>query len=324
MADLNLKVVEIRQLTASIKSFRLVAADGAALPEWSAGAHLVFTLDGTMKRSYSLAGDPADRSSYLTAILREERGEGGSLYMHDRVEVGDVLPATPPQNNFNLATAATKHLLIAGGIGITPLLAMGYALRAHGADYHLHYCTKTRADTAFLAEAEEIFDGRVTFHHDGGDPSNGIKLDEVLAHPAQGTHLYICGPTGLLTAARKAVAHWPEGTVHFELFSSSRTEEEKQALAEAAAHDGSFDIVLAQSDKRITVPPDRSIFEVLRDNGVMLPSACEEGWCGNCVATYLSGDIDHRDECLDDDERKTKLQTCVSRAKPGDTIVLDL
>lgn len=324
MADLDLKVTEIEVLTPGIKSFRLAAADGGELPHWTAGAHLVFILDGTMKRSYSLAGDPTDRTSYLTAILREEKGDGGSKYMHDQVAVDDVLRATVPQNNFALVEDAKQSLLIAGGIGITPLLAMGRALRDQGAEYHLHYCTKARTDTAFVAEVEEIFDGRLTFHHDGGDVSKGIKLDTVLTDRPEGAHLYLCGPTGLLNAARDAAGHWPDGTVHFELFSSARTEDEKQALAEAAMDDTAFDIVLSQSDKRLTVPSDRSIFEILRDNGILLPSACEEGWCGNCVAAYLEGDIDHRDECLDDEERKTQLQTCVSRAKPGTTLVLDL
>ncbi|MCZ6603875.1 MAG: PDR/VanB family oxidoreductase, partial [Alphaproteobacteria bacterium] len=279
MTDLRLKATDIEALTPSIKSFRLVAEDGGPLPAWEAGAHVVFALDveaGDLRKSYSLAGDPTDRGSYMTAILREEGGEGGSKYMHDQVKVGDVLTTTEPQNNFPLAKNAKKHLLIAGGIGITPILAMGRTLRAQGADFHLHYCTKAREDTAFVAEVEEIFRDGLTFHHDGGDPTKGIKLGQVLAEQEPGTNLYICGPTGLLSAAREAAGHWAEGTVHFELFSSARTQQEKQAIAEAAGGDETFEVVLKQSNTTLTVPPDRSIFEVLRENGVNLPSACEE------------------------------------------------
>ncbi len=324
MADLNLRVTKIETLTSGIKSFWLESGDGALLPEWTAGAHLVFTLNGALKKSYSLAGDPAVRDHYLTAILREEGGEGGSKYMHDVVAVGDILTASQPQNNFHLAETAKKHLLIAGGIGVTPLLAMSHTLKSQGADFHLHYCSKARQGTAFADEIETLFAEHVTFHFDGGDPSKGIKLNEILAQPDDGQHLYICGPGGLLNATREAARHWPDGTVHFELFSSTRSDEEKQTIAQAAQGDQPFEIKLMSNGKQLAVPADQSIFEVLRDNGIMLPSACEEGWCGNCVATYTAGEVDHRDECLDDDERKTQLQTCVSRAAAGEVLVLDL
>lgn len=332
MNDLKLRVTKIEALTSKIKSFQLEAADGGSLPEWTAGAHLVFSLDttndGNLKKSYSLAGNPAETGFYLTAILREADGEGGSKYMHDEVSVGDVLTTTLPQNNFPLAMSGSepgkKHLLIAGGIGITPILAMGHSLAGQGADFHIHYCSRSREDTAFAEHVEACFPGHVTFHHDGGNPSKGIKLDHVLAQPDAGTHLYICGPNGLLNATRDAASHWPDGTVHFELFSSARSEEEKQTIAEATQGDQPFEIKLSSSGLQFTVPVDKSIFEVLRDNGTLLPSACEEGWCGNCVATYAAGAVEHRDECLDDEERKTQLQTCVSRGTPGETLVLDL
>src|SRR5262249_1141671 len=147
------------------------------------------------RNAYSLANDPAERNSYVTAILRENAGKGGSRYMHDVVKVGDVLTASGPQNNFPIDETARKHLMIAGGIGITPLLAMGYRLKKLNADYHLHYCSKTAAEAAFLTEVNEVFGGRVTFHYDGGDISTGIKLSEVLRTREDGQHLYICGPT---------------------------------------------------------------------------------------------------------------------------------
>lgn len=323
MSELKLRVTEVRNLTPEIKSFTLEAADGSPLPAWEAGAHIDFLIESGLCRSYSLANDPGERDRYRTAILFESRGEGGSKWMHENVAVGDVLTAKAPANNFPLAAAAKKHLLIAGGIGITPLLAMGYVLKAQGADYFLHYCTKSPEQTAFMDEVNAVFDGRVRFHHDGGDPSKGIKLNDVLADPEDGTHLYICGPGGLIKAARDAASHWPAGTVHFELFSSARTEEERQKIA--AREDGSFEVFLAKSGKTLNVPADKSIFEVLFENGVLVPSACEEGWCGNCSVGLIEGEVDHRDECLSDDEREHTLQVCVSRAAPGETrLVLDL
>lgn len=325
MQKLELKVVELQQLTTGIKKFEFVAADGSDLPPFDAGAHIDFHLDNGLIRSYSLANDPAENHRYVTAILREGAGGGGSLHMHDNVAVGDVLNATEPMNNFHLVESASQHIMLAGGIGITPLMAMGYQLKAIGAKAHLHYCSKSREETAFADEVEAIFGDELTFYHDGGDPSQGIKLTEVFAEPPEGAHLYICGPGGLLKAAREATEHWPAGTVHFELFQSAKTEEEKAADAEAQ-HDGDqpFEVELAITGKTLSIPADKSILEVLWDNDIEVMHACEEGWCGNCVVDYLGGGVDHRDEVLDDSERESKLQVCISRALPGEKIILDL
>ena len=324
MTDMQLKVVDIQQLTAGIKKFEFEAADGSALPEWQAGAHVVLVLDTHLHKSYSLANDPAETGTYVTAILREENGAGGSKHMHDQVKVGDVLTAQGPNNNFALAEDAKSHLLIAGGIGITPLMAMGRRLKAIGADVHLHYCTKSPEETAFIDEAKEVFGDNLTFHHDGGDPAQGIKLEQVLKEPGEGRHLYICGPTGLLNAAREAAGHWPECTVHFELFASSRAADE---TAEAQQHTGDheFEIELTKTGKTFKVPVGKSIMQVLWDNKVEVMYACEEGWCGNCKTGLLGGEADHRDECLDDKERESHIQVCISRAAPGETkLILDI
>jgi ferredoxin-NADP reductase len=323
--QLKLMTVQVEQLTPAIKKFVFAAADDSALPTWEAGAHLIFELPNGLHNSYSLANDPAERGRYVTAVLREGAGHGGSAYMHDSVSVGDILKVTGPNNNFPLARDAKKHLMIAGGIGITPLLAMGYRLREMRADFHLHYCSKTPQDTAFLDEVKSVFGNNVTFHHDGGDPSKGIKLAEVLKTPEPGQHLYICGPAGLLNAARDAAKHWPEGTVHFELFSSTRTAEQIAQAQAVAADDGSFEVELAKSGLTLTIPPNRSILQVLWDNNIEVLYACEEGWCGNCKVKYLSGNVNHRDEYLSESERKDHLQVCISRAAPGEKkIVLDL
>jgi ferredoxin-NADP reductase len=323
MVHITLEVSAIRQLTPDIKLFELVARDGA-LPPFEAGAHIDIDTGNGLRRSYSLAGDPEDLGRYVTAILREPHGGGGSQWMHDKVEAGDVLTATPPSNNFPLAENAKHHLLIAGGIGITPILAMGYRLRRIGADFHLYYCTRSPETTAFLDEVRQVFGDHATFIHDGGDVSKGIKLDRVLANPAEGTHLYVCGPSGLINATRESARHWPEGSVHYELFSSARTEAEKAEIA--GRPNEAFEIVLKSTGERLTVPPDKSILEVLSEHGINVIYTCEEGWCGNCVIDLLGGKADHRDEVLTEVEKaeNRKIQVCISRAQPGETLILDL
>ena len=324
MDTLTLKVQEIEQLTSGIKKFVFQAPNAADLPSFSAGAHIDLQLENGLIKSYSLANDPSETNRYVTAILREADGAGGSVYMHDEVSVGDELTATPPQNSFEISDDASQHIFLAGGIGITPLLAMGYTLVAEGKDCHLHYCSKSVEETAFMDEVKALFGDNHTFYHDGGNPANGIDLTETFSAQPDGAHVYICGPAGLLNAAREATSHWRDGSVHFELFSSAKTEEEKAADAAQAEGDGAFEIELAQSGKTLTVPADKSILQVLWDNDIEVLHACEEGWCGNCVVDYLSGGVDHRDEVLDDTDRETKIQVCISRALPGEKIVLDL
>jgi len=323
MSQIKLKVTDIQDLTANIKMFEFKSADSGHLPSWEAGSHIDFQIDEHLRRSYSLANKPGDTERYVTAILREENGGGGSKYMHDKVSVGDeLIIAEPPTNHFPLEESADKHLLLGGGIGITPLLSMGYRLKDMGADFHLHYCTKSKEETAFYDEIVEVFgaDG-VTFHHDGGDPANGIKLGDVLGAQEDGQHLYLCGPGGLISAAREAASHWRDDTVHFELFASAKSEDDK---ADAADGDQAFDVELKESGISFTVPADKSIIELLWEHKVDVMYACEDGWCGNCKVGLLSGKVDHRDEFLDDGDRENFIQVCVSRAMPGEKLVLDI
>lgn len=326
MPELKLKVSAIKELTPSIKMFELVNAEGGELPAFQAGAHIDIQTGNGLLRSYSLANDPKERGRYVTAVLREPEGGGGSKWMHDEVKVGDVLTSSEPIQNFPLEERAPLSLLLAGGIGITPILAMGYRLRAQRLPCHLDYCTKTPEDTAFMDEVKAVFGEDLTFHHDGGDPSKGIDLKATFGTRPDGAHLYVCGPAGLIRAAQEATADWPEGTVHIELFTSARTEEEAAAMAAKAATDEAFEVELARSGETLTVPPDKTILDVLLDSGYGVPYACEEGWCGACVIDLLAGKADHRDEVLSDAEKEsnTKIQVCVSRALPGEKLVLDL
>ncbi|MBT3989287.1 MAG: cupin domain-containing protein [Rhodospirillaceae bacterium] len=315
---LKLRTTAIENLTPDIKRFVFESADGSELPAFTAGAHLTLHLGNDLRRCYSLANDPADRSKYVTGILKDPNSKGGSEWMHTNVSVGDVLTVDNPLNNFELAKDAGEHILLAGGIGITPMMSMGHHLKTNGKKVHLHYCTKSVETTAFKQEIDALFGDDVTYHHDGGDPANGINLAEVLKDTPEGRHLYICGPGGLINAARDKSLHWPAGTVHFEVFANTATE------ADDENDNVAFDIELSQSNLKLTVPKDKSILQVLRSNGKELNFSCEEGYCGSCAVGLLSGKADHRDVVLSEEDRKTKIQACVARAMPGETLVLDI
>lgn len=324
MADLELKVTEICDLIPEIKSFEFVSADGKDLPAFTAGSHIDVHTGNDLWRSYSLANNPTERHQYVTGILYEPQGGGGSKWMHDELSVGDIIKARGPLNKFPLDESAKSHLLIAGGIGITPLMAMGYRLRDSSAEFHLHYCTKSPEQTAFIDEVKKVFGDKLSFHHDGGDPSKGIKLTEVLQKQPDGGHVYICGPGGLLNAARNAASHWSSGTVHFEVFSSTKSGDKKPIDDEQVNEE--FEVEISSSGQVLTIPSDKSILEVLLDNDLECIYVCEEGWCGTCEVGLISGKADHRDEVLSDDEKEanTKIQVCISRAIPGERLVLDL
>lgn len=324
MATLELRVQSVHELTPDIKSFELVSSEGGSLPDFEAGAHVDVETGAGVWRSYSLANDPTEQNRYLTAVLREVDGGGGSKWMHDNVSEGDVLTIREPSNNFPLDEEADEHILIAGGIGVTPMLAMVHRLKAIGAKYTFHYCTKAPELTAFREDLTALCGDNVILHHDGGDPSKGIKLTEVLAERPEGAHLYICGPSGLLNAAKEAADHWPLYSVHVELFSSAlsgKSDEETDSSVDEA-----FEIELAKSGMTLTVPADKSIMEVLEDAGVEVDYVCREGWCATCETPMLSGKADHRDEVLDDEEKAAneRIQICVSRALPGEKLILDL
>ena len=200
-----LRVNAITDETPSIKTFELVDPDGVDLPAFSAGGHVDVTLPDGQVRQYSLCNAPAERHRYLLGVLREAKGRGGSRQMHECVAVGDLLQVSMPRNNFPLDGAATRHLLIAGGIGVTPLMAMVHSLRVLGADFVLHYCTRDAAQTAF----REFVTGdgmasRVRLHHDGGVPGRGLDVAALLATVVPGTHVYCCGPAGLMATIRDA------------------------------------------------------------------------------------------------------------------------
>jgi ferredoxin-NADP reductase len=213
-----LRIRSITYLAERINGYELVNPNGHDLPPFEAGAHISVQLSEGLVRDFSLWNDPAERTRYCIAVLRELDGRG-SRQMHEIVRVGDLVAGSMPRNNFPLAAEAERHLLIAGGIGITPIMAMIADLRRRRAEFHVHYCTRSPEETAFLDDLAVLAAlGRVQFHHDGGDPAKGLDIAAALREPRPGTHLYYCGPAGMMAAAAAAAAHWPAGTVHFEFF----------------------------------------------------------------------------------------------------------
>ena len=316
--ELKLIIASVDELTPEIKRFELVPQDGGELPAFEAGAHIDLVTGDGLKRSYSLANDPIERHRYVLGILREKNGRGASAWLHESAGAGDTITAMEPINNFGLAEHAGEHILIAGGIGIAPILSMGYRLREDGANFALHYCTRDARNTAFMDEARDVFGPNLTFHHDGGDPTKGIKLDDVLSRRQDGAHLYVCGPAGLMAAAREAASHWPEGTVHFELFApSARPKEWKNE---------SFEVYLSRQKQALTVPADKTILEAVRDAGIEADSSCEDGLCATCRTRLLGGKAEHRDDVLSEGEKAANksMMICISRALPGETLILDI
>ncbi|MEQ9329688.1 MAG: PDR/VanB family oxidoreductase [Rhodospirillales bacterium] len=310
---MELKVADKRELADGIWLFELVDPAGADLPAFEAGGHVpVETPSGAM-RHYSLSNDPAERHRYQIAVKLEPESRGGSRSMVENVATGDLLKVDAPGNDFPLGEAP-DYLLIAGGIGITPILAMARHLTAGDKSFRLVYCTRSAEQTAFLdvLNSGELA-GEIIIHHDGGDPDRLFDFWDLLENPSK-THVYCCGPKALMEEVRGMTGHWPESAVHFEDF---------QPVEKVRAEDRAFTVTLARSGRTIEIPADRTILETLRDNGIEVPSSCESGTCGTCKTGLLDGSPDHRDMVLMDEEKEDQIMICVSRSAGGD-LVLDI
>lgn len=289
-------------------------AGGTPLPEFSAGAHIGVRVPNGLLRKYSLCNDPAERHRYQIAVKREDNGRGGSRSLIDDVKAGDELTVTAPVNDFGLPPRAQDFLFIAGGIGITPMMAMIKQVVAEGKRFRLFYCSRSPQTTAFREElGAPKFKDAVTIHYDQGDPSRSLNLRPILAERKNREHLYCCGPRPLMEAVRAMTDHWSPTAVHFEAFSEAETHK---------ADDKSFKIKLARSGAVLDVPTTKTILEVLREHGLEVPSSCETGTCGTCRTKMLAGEADHRDLVLADHERKDNIMICVSRGR-GEEITID-
>lgn len=304
-----------------VRSYELVAADGADLPAFTAGAHVDLHLANGMLRSYSLLGDPADSSCYQIAVRRDDLGRGGSLHIHRQLACGQHLRISAPRNAFALDETAARTLLLAGGIGITPLLSMAHRLSVLGKPWELVYCGRERGQLAYVQAAAELASrggGRFSLHIDA-EAGSALDLAVLLAAQSEDTHVYCCGPAPMLEAFRAQQACRPQGSLHWEYFAAA------PADAKAQSHAGSFAIELARSGAQLQVPAGRSILDVLLEAGHDIDYGCMEGVCGACRTPVLSGQPDHRDFVLSDAEKRSGdcIMLCCSRSH-SPSLVLDL
>lgn len=305
---LTLCVRSITYEAEGIRSFELVDPSGKDLPAFEAGAHIDVKVPGGYTRQYSLCDAPWQRRHYRIAVLEDPQGRGGSAALHARIRAGDLLQVSEPRNLFPLHPQAGHCVLLAGGIGITPLMAMAEQLRRSGRSFELHYCTQTPERTAFrerLRPWEQ--EGRVRLHHDRGDPRQGLDIAGLLHDMAPDRHLYFCGPPGFMKAVQQASAHWPAEQVHFEHFGAMPSAAPAPAAADGIAP---AEIRLARSDKVLPVAGGASILQTLREAGVACESSCEAGVCGCCRVRYLSGEPEHNDFVLSDEEKKEFVLVC--------------
>jgi ferredoxin-NADP reductase len=315
--ELKLQVRAIRLQAEGVHAFELVDPEGNLLPVVAAGAHLDVHLPGGLLRSYSLAGDPADRARWTLGVLRERQGNGGSRAMHDGVRVGDVLTVGSPRNAFARVPGAAHTVLIAGGIGITPLKAMAHELSAQGASFELHCCARSPRHAAFAQELQDLVPAqRLHWYFDNGVAGQGLDIAALVQRQVAGAHLYYCGPSGFMKACAEASAHWAAGTVHSEFFKAP------QALAKTAP-DGGFEVRLARTGVTLPVLADQTIVRAMELAGHRVPTSCLSGLCGSCKVDYLEGDVEHNDYILSDEEKTRCLTLCVSRSR-SPMLVLDL
>ncbi|RQS67679.1 oxidoreductase [Burkholderia sp. Bp8963] len=338
-----MKLTLTRKLPAAtdICMFELASADGAALPPFTAGAHIDVHVGGFV-RQYSLCNSPSEAGVYRLGVLREPASRGGSLAMH-ACEPGATLDVSAPRNHFPLDPHAAHSVLLAGGIGITPLLSMAAYLIETGQSFELHYCAREPARAAFLDRlGTPGLKARTRLWFDDDPAGRRIDFAQVLANPEPRTHLYVCGPGGFISAALAAAAQagWSAANVHREYFGAAGVGAAGVGAAGAAAAgvgtavagaaasadgDRAFQVSLAQSARIVDVPAGTTIVEALRGCGIDVPVSCEQGVCGTCVTRVLSGTPDHRDVYLTDDERAANDQIlpCCSRAVTP-VLVLDI
>lgn len=319
---IQVRVVKKQAEAEGIASFELARVDGAPLPPFSAGSHIDVHLphgqSGGLVRQYSLCNASHELHRYRIAVLRDAASRGGSVGMHDRVHEGDVITISTPRNHFPLHPAQ-RTLLLAGGIGVTPLLCMADRLARTGAEFALHYCTRSAERTAFTAEiAASAMAPHVHFHFDAGAPEQKLDLAAVLAAPGSDQRLYVCGPAGFIdhVVNTAQAMGWPQDRIHLEYFG---------APPQDTSGDQAFEVLIASTGKAYTIAADTSVVEALRCEGIDILTSCEQGVCGTCITRVLEGQVDHRDMYLTDEEKagNEQFMPCCSRAR-SKVLVLDL
>lgn len=318
-ASFPLTVVRKHTEAADVCTFELARPGRRRLPAFTAGAHIDVHVSPGIIRQYSLCNDPAETHRYLIGVLRVPASRGGSSGMHDEIHEGEQLLVGAPRNHFPLYEPAARSLLFAGGIGVTPIIAMAERLNALGAEFEMHYCTRAPERTAFHERIRSSrFSRRVHFHFDDGPAGQRLDLGAALAHPDPGTHVYVCGPKGFMDAVLETArgAGWPDANVHREYFSGAQQDDDRNAA---------FDVKIASTGRLVRVERDKTVLAALCEAGIALQSSCAQGVCGTCLTRVLDGEPDHRDVFLTAEERAKgdRFLPCCSRATGG-MLVLDL
>ncbi len=302
-----------------ICSYELAAADGRALPSFSAGSHIDVRLPDGLVRQYSLCNSSAASRSYLIGVLRDPMSRGGSQRLHDDVREGDLLQISAPRNHFPLAHDASQHILLAAGIGVTPILCMAERLAVIGASFRMHYCARASDRAAFRERIRRSpFADRVCFHFDNGPVEQLFDIPKAVPWPSSGLHLYVCGPKGFMDAVLAAARAkgWDGTHLHFEFFSANVTLTGKERP---------FKVKLASTGQVIDVPANGTVIDALAHAGVEVLTSCREGVCGTCLTRVLEGRPEHRDLFLTPEDKagNDQFTPCCSRSQTP-VLVLDL
>ena len=315
---LAVEVTDVRAEARDVVLVELRATAGTKLVPFEPGAHLEVNLPNGLVRHYSLVNDGRAPDHYLIGVGRAANGRGGSEFVHQSVRRGTLLTISAPRNNFRLAPQAQGYLFIAGGIGITPIMAMVRWCEANARPWRLVYAARNRQRAAFYETLREYPASRLHFHFDD-ERDAVLDVSSELAHVGDGVHVYCCGPQPLNQAVNNASSHWPQDAIHFEYFVAPAEAPSDAAVA------GAFTIELRRSGGALVVPPGQSILEVLEANGHRHPFSCREGLCRTCETTVCEGEVEHRDYVLSSEERKAgrSMMVCVSRAL-SPVLVLDL
>ncbi|MBX2884567.1 MAG: 2Fe-2S iron-sulfur cluster binding domain-containing protein, partial [Granulosicoccus sp.] len=310
-------ISRVEKMSDSVTLYEFTSLDESLLPVWEAGAHLDIVIAPGFLRQYSLSGDPADRTRYQIGVLREDEGRGGSTLMHRIFSEGRKIFISKPINHFPLAQEATRHLLMGGGIGVTPMIAFCHELYARQSDFELHYSISTRESAGYLSLLKKVpWAERVTLHV--SDEHGRADFEKILQGYQNGHHVYICGPERYMEAVVSAAAaqDYPESARHLEYFSVPE-------LPDYVNHD--FTLKLKKTGTSYVIPADKTATDVLTEHGIGIDIKCSDGICGVCKAKLIAGDVEHRDFVLSNAQRKSSIILCQSRAaQAGGTIEVDL
>ena len=312
--DIAVRITRADKIADGIYLYEMRRPDDSELPAFTAGSHINLRVPNGLVRKYSLCSDPAVRDHYSIAVKREDNGRGGSIHLIDNTKVGDEWMISAPDNAFALPQRGDNFIFIAGGIGITPFIAMVHTLKDDPAKkFKLYYCSRSPEMTAFRDElSAPEYNGKVFIHYDGGDPKKALDLWPIVEERKNREHIYCCGPRGLMEAVRDATGHWTSTSIHFEAFSEADARR---------PDDKPFTVKLASTGEIIDVPAGTTILEAMRTKGHEVPSSCESGTCGTCRTKLVAGEADHRDLVLTEKERDSQIMICVSRAKTPDLVI---